>query len=156
MEQLSIYTNPVWSTSCLFLTVVGGSTDFIIGALKGVQWLFHSLRVHWHSTSELLSTRIKLTLNRARIRSIKTYATATWVFATYTWLPELSACEWRLASPLVYLQDVHQSAIWMSLPKFQNYAGCKQKSYKLMKMLAFTVMDTAKLMCSRDIARRDT
>jgi hypothetical protein len=65
------------STSCMFLTVVCGSTDFIIGALKEVQWLFHSLRVHWHSMSERLCTRIILTVHRARIRSIITYASAT-------------------------------------------------------------------------------
>jgi hypothetical protein len=94
--------------------------------------------------SECLSANIKLTLHKARIRSVMTHACPTWELAADTYLLKLQ----RLQNKVLHttgnfprctpVRDLHTI---FNLPYVYDYikncAGDKQKSYKIMRMNIF-------------------
>jgi hypothetical protein len=91
--------------------------------------------------SEHLSADIILTLYKALIRSIMTYASPAWELAANTHLLKLQRLQNKVLRTIWQVSKAHQSENCIRLSIFrtfkiilQNYAGNKQKSYKIMKI----------------------
>jgi hypothetical protein len=101
--------------------------------------------------SEHLSANIKLTLYKALIRSIKTYASPAWEFAANTHLLKLQRLQNKVLLTIgnfprrTPVQELHKA---FNIPYItiilQNYAGNKQKLYKIMKMQIYAILGKAK------------
>jgi hypothetical protein len=97
--------------------------------------------------SDRLSANIKLTLHKALIMSVMTYACPAWEFAAdIHFFFKLQHLRKRFSAPLAIFQGAHWSAICVRLSKFctsmislQNYAGSKQKSYKIIITQMFAI-----------------
>jgi hypothetical protein len=79
------------------------------------------IRVYSLFKSEWLSTNIKLTLHKALIRFIMTYACPVCEFALDNHLMKLQHRKTRFFAPLIISQGAHQSAICTWLSNFQTY-----------------------------------
>jgi hypothetical protein len=66
------------------------------------------IRIHPLFKNEHLITNIKLTLHKALIRSVMTYACPAWEFAADIYLLKCSACKTRFSTPL----EIFQGAYW--------------------------------------------
>jgi hypothetical protein len=79
-----------------------------------------------------------------------TYACHAWEFAADTYILTLQCLQNEVLIPPENFQGAHHSAIYTWLSTFhmytiiqQNWAGNKQKSYKIMKMNMFAAQDKA-------------
>jgi hypothetical protein len=75
-----------------------------------------------------------------------TYVCPAWEFAADTHLLKLQRLQQRFFAPLAIFQGAHRSATCMRLSKFRafmissrNYAGGKQKSYKIVRTIMFAI-----------------
>jgi hypothetical protein len=68
-----------------------------------------------------LSANIKLTLHKALIRSVMTYACPAWEFAAGIHLLKLQCLQNRVSTPLAISQDTHRSTICRWLSKFHMF-----------------------------------
>jgi hypothetical protein len=94
-----------------------------------------------------LSANIKLTLHKAIIRSVLTYACPAWEFAADSHLLKLQRLQNRVlrsTGNFLRLTSVRESVYRMFMIIKQNYPGNKQKSFKIMKMQMFAILDKAK------------
>jgi hypothetical protein len=78
------------------------------------------IRLYSLFKSERLSANIKLTIHKALIRSVMTYACPAWEFAAESLLLKLLACAWFSAT-LALFRGAHRSAICMWLSKFHTF-----------------------------------
>jgi hypothetical protein len=79
------------------------------------------IRVYSIFKSERLSANIKLTLHKALIRSVMTYASPAWEFATDSHLVKLQRLQTKFSAPLVIFQGAHRFAICIWRSKFRMY-----------------------------------
>jgi hypothetical protein len=79
------------------------------------------IRIYSLFRSERLSAKIKLTLHKALIRTVITYACPAWELAADTYLLNCSACKTRFCALLELFQGAHQSAICTQLLTFHMY-----------------------------------
>jgi hypothetical protein len=93
--------------------------------------------------SEHVRANINLTLHKALIRLVITYVCPAWELATDTYLLKLQLLQNKI---LRTIGNFPRPAICSRLPTFhmytitkENYAGNKQKSYKIMRMNMFVV-----------------
>jgi hypothetical protein len=108
------------------------------------------IRIYSIFKTERLSTNIKLTLHKALIRIIITYACPAWEFAADNHLLKLQRLQTNLSAPLEIFQGAYRFAICTWLSNFRtymiiqkNYAGNKQKSYNIVKKKMFATLDKA-------------
>jgi hypothetical protein len=78
--------------------------------------------------SEQLSANIKLTLHKALVISIMTYASPTWEFATDTHLLKLQHLKTHFSAPHWFENCIRLSMFRTFTIIQQNYSGSKQKS----------------------------
>jgi hypothetical protein len=71
--------------------------------------------------SERLSANINLTLHKALIRSVRTYACPAWEFARGTHLLICSECKTKFSAPVEIFQGAHRSSICTRLSIFHMY-----------------------------------
>jgi hypothetical protein len=71
--------------------------------------------------SELLSANIILTLHKALIRSVMTYASPAWEFAADIHLMKLQHLQNKVPPPLAIIQGAHRFAICTWLSKSRSY-----------------------------------
>jgi hypothetical protein len=100
------------------------------------------IRIYSVFKSERLSANIKLTLHKALIRSVMTYACPVWEFAAECHLLKLQ----RLQNKVLPKRTSVCGMQWLSICHtfmitWQNHAGNKQKSSKIMKMQLFATVD---------------
>jgi hypothetical protein len=79
------------------------------------------VRIYFLLKSEWLSINIKLTLHKALIRSIMTYACPAWQFAAENHLLKLQRLQIKVPASLVIFQGAHRFAICTSLSNFYIY-----------------------------------
>jgi hypothetical protein len=100
------------------------------------------VRVYSLFTSERLSANIKFTLYKALIRSLMIYACAAWEFEADARLMKLQCLQKKVLHTTGNFPR-HASVRNMHLA-FKNYAGRKQKSYKIIKKEVFAILDKTK------------
>jgi hypothetical protein len=102
--------------------------------------------------SERLNANIKIILHKTLIRSILIYACPAWEFATDTHLLKLQRLKNQCSLHHRKFSKVHtgpqftcrfQNSVRLWLLS-QNYAGSKQKSYKIIIIQMFATLDKAK------------
>jgi hypothetical protein len=100
--------------------------------------------------SKRLSTNIKRTLHKALIRSVITYAYPAWEFAADIYVLKLQRLQNKFSALLAIFQGTRRSANYIKPSIFrtfviilQNYAGNKQKWYKIMEMLMSVIWGKA-------------
>jgi hypothetical protein len=71
--------------------------------------------------SERLNANIKLTLHKALIRSVMTYAYTLWSFAADTHPLKLQRLKTKFSAPLEISQGAHRSVICTRLSTFHIY-----------------------------------
>jgi hypothetical protein len=101
------------------------------------------IRIYSLFKSERLSANVKLTLHKALIRSVMTYACPAWEFSAETHLLKLQRLQNRV------LRTIGNFPKWLStfstfMITEPNHAGNKQKSSKIMKMKMFVTLDKAR------------
>jgi hypothetical protein len=100
------------------------------------------IRIYSLFKNESSSANIKLTLHRALIRSIMTYACPAWLLAADTYLLKLQLLQnssphhWKFSRVHTGPRFAHGFQPSMSI-RLQNCEGTKQKSYKIMRMNMF-------------------
>jgi hypothetical protein len=108
------------------------------------------IRVYSLFKSERLSANIKLCLHKALISSAITYARPAWKFAAVSHLVKLQRLQNKILRTIGNLpgrtpvRDLHMAfKIPYVYDYITNYAGNKQKSYKIMIMKMFAIFDKA-------------
>jgi hypothetical protein len=108
------------------------------------------IRIHFLFKIERLSTNTELTLHKALIRNIMTYACTACDFAVDNYLLKLQRLRNKVPRTIGNIpkfspvRDLHMAS---KLPYIYdyitNYASSKQKPYKVMKMQLFFTLDKA-------------
>jgi hypothetical protein len=79
------------------------------------------IRIYSLFKNERLSTNIKLTIHKALIRSIMTYACPALEFAADNHILKLQLLQNRFSAPLEIFQGAHRFAIYIWLSNFRIY-----------------------------------
>jgi hypothetical protein len=104
------------------------------------------IRTYFLFKSERLSNNIKLTLHKALIWSVMTYACPAWEFAVDTYLLKLQRLQNKVLCTIgnfprrTPTRDIHVAFKIL----LQNYAGNRQRTSKTTTMKTFVTSDKAK------------